>query len=159
MPASFARILTASLVGAAAVACARATGPAAREAAFIETEYTQYAYAGTGSISGQVVLRDEAGQTRPAAGPRFEWRRLDRVAVPGRQEATLVSELLGERGRLEPAVLAARDRYEAGLVAYLDGQPQQAAERFRAAVAAQPADLAAALLAERAEALARQPPR
>jgi hypothetical protein len=68
MPASFARVFTASLVGAAALACARATGPAAREAPFIETEYTQYAYAGTGSISGQVVLRDEAGQTRPAAG-------------------------------------------------------------------------------------------
>lgn len=68
MPVLFARVIAASLLAAAAAACARAAGPALREAPFVETEYTQYAYAGTGSITGQVVLRTEGGQTRPAAG-------------------------------------------------------------------------------------------
>jgi hypothetical protein len=56
------------LVAALATGCAHATGPAARQAAFNEQEYAQYAYAGTGTISGQVMVRAEGGQTRPAEG-------------------------------------------------------------------------------------------
>ena len=56
------------LLAALATGCAHATGPAAREAAFNEQEYAQYAYAGTGTISGQVMVRAEGGQTRPAEG-------------------------------------------------------------------------------------------
>jgi len=51
-----------------ATACAHATGPAARESAFNEQEYAQYAYAGTGTITGQVVVRGEGGRTEPAQG-------------------------------------------------------------------------------------------
>ena len=56
------------LVAALATGCAHATGPAARETSFNEQEYAQYAYAGTGTISGQVMVRAEGGQTRPAEG-------------------------------------------------------------------------------------------
>ena len=56
------------LLAALAMGCAHATGPAARQAAFNEQEYAQYAYAGTGTIGGQVMVRAEGGQTRPAEG-------------------------------------------------------------------------------------------
>jgi len=56
------------LLAALASGCAHATGPAARQAAFNEQEYAQYAYAGTGTISVQVMVRAEGGQTRPTEG-------------------------------------------------------------------------------------------
>ncbi|HET7241401.1 MAG TPA: hypothetical protein VFI77_09585 [Gemmatimonadales bacterium] len=57
------------LLAALANGCAHATGsPAARETTFDEQEYAQYAYAGTGTISGQVVLRGHDGQIQPAQG-------------------------------------------------------------------------------------------
>ena len=56
------------LLLALATGCAHATGPAARETPFDEQEYAQYAYAGTGTISGQVVVRGQDGQTEPAQG-------------------------------------------------------------------------------------------
>jgi len=57
------------LLAALVSGCAHATGsPAARETTFNELEYAQYAYAGTGTISGQVVLRGQDGQTQPAQG-------------------------------------------------------------------------------------------
>jgi hypothetical protein len=56
------------LLAVLATGCAHATGPAARETAFNEQEYAQYAYAGTGSITGQVMVRAEGGQIKPASG-------------------------------------------------------------------------------------------
>jgi hypothetical protein len=56
------------LLAALATGCAHATGPAARETSFNEQEYAQYAYAGTGTITGQVVVRGTEGQTQPAQG-------------------------------------------------------------------------------------------
>jgi hypothetical protein len=68
MSASFPRARTLLFLVAAAIGCAHATGPAARESAFNEQEYARYAYAGTGTITGQVVVRGERGQTVPAEG-------------------------------------------------------------------------------------------
>jgi len=95
---------------------------------------------------------------RAAAGPGFEWRLLDRVAVVGRSGGTLVSELLGEAGSLTGERLAARDAYEAALATYFSGRFAEAAAGFRRLADAQPADRAATVLAERAEAFARHPP-
>jgi hypothetical protein len=67
MSASFPRARTVLFL-AVVTACAHATGPAARESAFNEQEYAQYAYAGTGTITGQVVVRGEGGRTEPAQG-------------------------------------------------------------------------------------------
>jgi hypothetical protein len=67
MSASFTRART-LLLPAIVIGCAHATGPAARESAFNEQEYAQYAYAGTGTITGQVVVRGEGGRTEPAVG-------------------------------------------------------------------------------------------
>ena len=58
---------------------------------------------------------------RNAAGDGYEWRTLDRVAVVGRDDGTLISELLGERGGVDRDILAACDRYERALQAYFAG--------------------------------------
>ena len=94
---------------------------------------------------------------RQEAGPGFEWRTLDRVAVVGRERATLVCELLGEEGSLPPSVARARDVYEQALEAYVDGRFEAAAAGFRTASALWQEDHAAVEMAERAESLAREP--
>jgi adenylate cyclase len=93
-----------------------------------------------------------------AAGPGFEWRQLDRVAVAGRHEGTLVVELLGVQGDVPPSVLHARDLYEAALAAYFAQRFADAAAGFRAAAAASPSDRTAVLMAERAEVYQHFPP-
>ncbi|MBA2448763.1 MAG: hypothetical protein H0V51_12135 [Chloroflexi bacterium] len=97
-------------------------------------------------------------EVREAAGPDFEWRVIDRVAVVGRTGWTLVNELLGERGQVAPGVLRARDVYEQGLVAYFAGRFTAAAAGFRAAAETLPADRAAEVMARRAEVLERDAP-
>jgi adenylate cyclase len=104
---------------------------------------------GTGILTSDAVRRE--------AGPGFEWRTLDRVAVMGRESATLVCELLGEAGTLPSAQLEARDVYERALEAYVAGRFDAAAAGFREAASIWPEDRAAVEMAGRAEALAREP--
>jgi adenylate cyclase len=106
-------------------------------------------------LYGTVILASE--EVRREAGPGFEWRTLDRVAVVGRESATLVCELLGLEGSLAPGPAKARGVYEAALAAYVAGRFAEAAAGFRAASALWPEDHAAVEMAERAESLAREP--
>jgi adenylate cyclase len=107
---------------------------------------------GQNKAYGTYICASQA--VRDAAGPDFEWRRLDRVAVVGRREGTDIYELLGERGTVAPAVLEARDRYEAALAAYFARRFEEAAAAFRAAAALRPGDKGAEVMALRAEQLA-----
>jgi adenylate cyclase len=91
------------------------------------------------------------------AGDGFEWRRLDRVAVKGRRQGTLVCELLGERGRVDAALIAARDLYERALEAYFAAD-FAAAAGCAAAADRRPGDIAARMMAEHARNLAAAPP-
>jgi adenylate cyclase len=106
-------------------------------------------------LYGTSILTSE--EVRQQAGPGFEWRTLDRVAVVGRARDTLVCELLGEADTLPVHILEARDLYEAALEAYMAGRFSEAAAGFRAASARWPDDHAAVEMAERAEALAVAP--
>ena len=106
-------------------------------------------------LYGTCILASE--EVRREAGPGFEWRTLDRVAVVGRESATLVCELLGEAGTLAPAILQARDVYERALELYVAGRFEVAAAGFREAAALWPDDHAAVEMAERAEGLASEP--
>ncbi|MCC6177360.1 MAG: hypothetical protein IT305_18830 [Chloroflexi bacterium] len=99
-----------------------------------------------------------SGEVREETGDLFEWRTVDRVAVAGRDGPTLIHELLGERGQVERRVLDARDTYEQGLAHYLDRRFVEAAEAFRLVLTLQPDDLAADVMARRAEALVEAPP-
>jgi adenylate cyclase len=93
---------------------------------------------------------------RADAGEGFEWRRLDRVAVAGRAGGLPISELLGLEGEVNADQLALRDQYEVALSAYFAGEFQAATNGFSALSAANPADKAAAVMAERAARLASQ---
>ena len=82
----------------------------------------------------------------------------NRVADVGRQQGTLVFELLGEVGRVPRWLLTARDRYEAALDAYFLGRFDEAAVGFADAAQMRPEDLAAEMMARRARELAQHPP-
>ena len=51
-------------------------------------------------------VRPRCGMTRAT---HFEWHSLDKVAVKGRTQGTLVCELLGLKGEVPAEILAARD--------------------------------------------------
>lgn len=97
-------------------------------------------------------------ETLRAAGEGLVWRRLDRTAVAGRTGGDDVYELLGEVGRVDAAVLAARDAYEAAFEQYLARRFDAARAGFEAALRERPEDLAASLLAARARTYAATPP-
>ena len=103
------------------------------------------------SIMASEELRDETGDV-------FEWRRLDRVAVKGRQQGTVVYELLGRFGEVAATRLQARDAYEQGLACLWAGSVEAASQHFQAAAALCPGDLAADTLLERAERYTLAPP-
>lgn len=107
-------------------------------------------------LYGTAIIASDA--VRAAAGPEFAWRRLDRVAVAGRQAGILIHELLGDPEALDPAVLAARDAYEAALDLYLGRRFAEAADAFALCARRHPADTAAAVMAMRARHLAVLPP-
>jgi len=107
-------------------------------------------------LYGTEILASQ--EVRAAAGPGLEWRQLDRVAVVGRHEGTLVNELLGEQGNVLSTVLRARDLYEEALAAYFERRFAEAGAGFRAAAAVSPGDRAAAQMAERAEVYQHFPP-
>ena len=56
--------------------------------------------------------------TLAALGDLVDVRELDRIAVKGKDQAVTVYEVLGERGRTEPEVLARARAFEAALAAY-----------------------------------------
>ena len=94
-----------------------------------------------------------------AAGAGFEWRPLDRVAVKGRHQGTLVYELLGRSGgEVADDILAARTAYAGALDFYFDGEFEEAAHHFDEAARLRPTDLAAPMMAARSRELAATPP-
>ncbi len=92
------------------------------------------------------------------AGDEFEWRRLDRVAVKGRHQGTMVCELIGCKGGVAANVLEARAVYESALGAYFAGDFERAVELFDRASQLRPDDFGAKAMRDRSQALAADPP-
>ena len=111
---------------------------------------------GLNKLYGTAIIASEA--VRDEADGGFEWRRLDRVAVKGRHQGTAISELMGLTGAVAANLLAARDVYERALGAYFAAEFVSAAELFAEAARLRPGDAAAAMMSERAFALASDPP-
>jgi adenylate cyclase len=105
---------------------------------------------------GTWILVSES--TRILAGDGFEWRRMDRTAVKGREKGEFVYELLGEGGKVAEGILRARDRYEAALDAYLDRRFAEAIMGFQEAAQLRHKDSASLSLGQRAEGYRRAPP-
>jgi hypothetical protein len=112
---------------------------------------------GLNKVYGTAIMASDALVNE--TGGAFEWRRLDRVAVKGRTQGTLVCELLGERGSVAAEVLAARDAYERALERYFAAEFALAAALFADAVTARPHDFAARTMHARSLELLARPPR
>jgi adenylate cyclase len=81
-------------------------------------------------------------------GDEFEWRRLDRVAVKGRNQGTLVCELISRKGEAAAEILDA----------YFAADFEHACALFAGASNLRPDDLAAASMRERCQTLLADPP-
>ena len=106
---------------------------------------------------GTDILVSDA--TRAAAGPGFEWRTLDRIAVVGRRGGTTVSELMGVAGSLSGPreVRPGRLRSRRSPPSW-PATSRRPCTRAREAQAAAPGDAAATHLAARAQACSAYPP-
>ena len=111
---------------------------------------------GLNKLYGTWIMASEA--LMRGAGDEFEWRLLDRVAVKGRHQGTVVCELIGLKGEVAAEILEARDVYESALKAYFAGEFERAAELFDSAARLRPGDLGARSMRERSLALAADPP-
>jgi len=111
---------------------------------------------GLNKVYGTWIMGTQALMER--AGDGFEWRRLDRVAVKGRHQGTMVCELIGLKGEVAATILEARTAYESALEAYFAGDFARAAELFGRAAELRPDDLAARSMRERSLTLAEDPP-
>jgi adenylate cyclase len=111
---------------------------------------------GLNKLYGTAII--VSGAVMDEAGDGFEWRRLDRVAVKGRRQGTAIAELIGAKGAVAGDILAARDVYERALDCYFAGEFERAAELFADAAGLRPSDLGAAMMRDRAFALANDPP-
>lgn len=101
---------------------------------------------------GTRLMASEA--IREAAGSSFAFRRLDRVAVKGKTQGTLVYELLGETAAVTAARLDTARAYEAGLEAYLAADFATALARFEPLTEDKPARV----LSARCRMLLAEPP-
>jgi adenylate cyclase len=111
---------------------------------------------GLNKLYGTWIMASQALTER--AGDGFEWRLLDRVAVKGRHQGTVVCELIGFKGEVAAGVLDARDVYETALDAYFAGHFARAATLFTRASELRPEDLAAKSMHGRCATLAEDPP-
>ena len=96
---------------------------------------------------GQRVL--VAHDTRAAAGDAFVFRMIDHVTLRGRSSIEPIHALVGRAGTVSDRDLRLIELHERGVVALGHGQPDTAAERFRACLELVPADRPAAVLLER----------
>lgn len=95
-------------------------------------------------VYGTAILTD--GAVYAAAGDRFEWRHLDRIAVAGREAPIELYELLGRKGEVDSAKLRIRDLHEAALRSLIEGDFETAERGFAAIVSVDPRDHAAGVL-------------
>jgi adenylate cyclase len=90
---------------------------------------------------------------------RFVLRKLDRIAVKGKEEPLTVYEVVGGPGApVDPAMERLLPLFAAGETAYRERRWDEAAERFAACLAIIPGDPPSTTLAARSKALAHTPP-
>jgi adenylate cyclase len=94
-------------------------------------------------------------ETRDQAGPAFVFREIDAIRVVGRAAPLRIFEPLGTTDTALPERIAARDRYEAALVAY---RARDFARAVALLAAQGPEDGATRSLLERARRFCDAPP-
>jgi len=96
--------------------------------------------------------------TKELVENQFVARRLDLLAVKGKDLPVEVYELVGEVGQTDESVLTMIDRFEMALAVYREGRFGQAAEDFAVLCKDFPDDGPAAVYLERSRAYAAHPP-
>ena len=107
-------------------------------------------------IYGTRIMATE--ETIAPARAALELRELDRLVVVGQSRPQVVYEIVAPRGKLAPKLVPVLSRYAEGLAAYRAQRWDEAAAAFQAALQAGPDDGPSRTLAERVEALRRNPP-
>jgi adenylate cyclase len=111
---------------------------------------------GMNKVYGTSVLADQ--RTQQCCGDRFAWRRLDRIIVVGKSQATDIYEVLGEVGTVPEVKLAAARRYEAAWDRYRSGDFSEALEVLAGFEAEFGPDAGVSRLRQICEAYRQQPP-
>ena len=111
---------------------------------------------GLNKLYGTRILVSETTAIRVIE--HFELRRLDRVTVKGRVQPTIIYELLGRRGTIDPDTVDFARRYEAAVDLYLAGAWAEAVDAFDALRQERPDDGATRTLLARCMAFATDPP-
>lgn len=111
---------------------------------------------GLNKVYGTCIIASEVVQR--GVGDEIEWRALDRVAVLGRSEATLILEPLGPRGEVDHERLALRDLYERALHVYFEGKFDRAIVLFEELLALDAHDGPTQVLARRCREYLSNPP-
>jgi adenylate cyclase len=89
---------------------------------------------------------------------RIACRRIDRIAVKGKSQATDIYEVLGRKDSVANGVLAAATIYEQGLDAYFAQEFNEALAKFEQALVEKPGDKAAQLMIARCRRYLVEPP-
>jgi len=97
-------------------------------------------------------------RTVAAAGTALEFREVDRIIVAGQTRPEVVFEVLGRNGELTPELLASRDLYQEGLVAYRERRWDDALRALKGLLDVMPGDGPSLGLLVRIESLKANPP-
>ncbi len=111
---------------------------------------------GASKAYGTRILANEATAARTAGA--IEVREIDAILVVGKTEPERIYEVLGRKGDVDPARLALRGRFAAGLAAYRRQAWPEAEAAFTAALELVPDDGPSRVFLERVSALRASPP-
>ena len=112
---------------------------------------------GLNKLYGTRIIASETTAIRVLE--HFEFRRLDRVTVKGRVQPTIIYELLGRRGQVDPELADFARRYEAAVDHYLSADWDGAAAAFDVLRRERPDDIATRTLLARCLACQAAPPK
>ncbi|MES0491583.1 MAG: adenylate/guanylate cyclase domain-containing protein [Leptospirales bacterium] len=88
----------------------------------------------------------------------FETRKLDNIIVVGKQEPVTVYELIGEKNKIEPAVLELKDAYEKAFIHYEQMEWEDAISLFKQCLKINKADYPSKLFLARIKRFQEIPP-
>ncbi|MDR1390467.1 MAG: adenylate/guanylate cyclase domain-containing protein [Treponema sp.] len=111
---------------------------------------------GINKVYGTEIIVSEF--TRDQCRDAFEFRRLDRVSVVGRQEAFDIYELIAIRDDIDKSLKKIYQFYETGLQCYLDRNWDQALKYFLAVLKYRPSDSPSKVMRERCLTYRQNPP-
>lgn len=88
----------------------------------------------------------------------IECREIDRIRVAGKTQPIRIFEVMGEKGKLDGAMVELKNRFEAGLAAYRASKWNEARQEFEKCIALNAQEQAAAVFLSRIVLFRANPP-